>query len=74
MTHDYKKKSNSSPKTLTSEYIHTYMCPWSTEAVMSSTGIFVVIDNNTLYGSKLYIFILCQKSLDIKIMLHEDIL
>ncbi len=33
-------------------------------------GIFVAIDNNTLYGSKLYIFILCQKLLDIKIMFH----
>ncbi len=29
----------------------------------SSTAIFVAIANNTLYGSKLYIFILCQKSL-----------
>ncbi len=47
------------------------MC--STEAVISNTGIFVAIDNNTLYGSKLYIFLLCQKSLDIKIMFHEDI-
>ncbi len=28
-----------------------YMCPWSTEAVISSTGISVAIDNNTLYGS-----------------------
>ncbi len=35
---------------------HTNMCPWSTKAVISSTGIFVAIDNNTLYGSKLYIF------------------
>ncbi len=35
---------------------------------------FVAIYNNTLYGSNLYIFILCQKSLDIKIMFHEDIL
>ncbi len=33
------------------------MCPWSTEAVISSTVIFVAIDNNTLYGSKLYIFL-----------------
>ncbi len=40
---------------------------------VSSTAIFVAITNNILYGSKLYIFILCQKSLDIKIMLHEDI-
>ncbi len=37
-------------------------------------GIFVAIANNTLYGSKLYILLLCQKSLDIKIMFHEDIL
>ncbi len=33
---------------------------------ISSTGIFVAITNN--------IFPLCQKSLDIKIMFHEDIL
>ncbi len=51
-----------------------HLWPWSTDAVISSTGIFVAITNNTLYGSKLYIFILCQKSLDIKIMFHEDIL
>ncbi len=51
-----------------------YMWPWSTKAVISSTGIFVEIANNTLNGPKLYIFILCQKSLDIKIMFHEDIL
>ncbi len=38
-----------------------------------STGIFVAIDNNTSYGSKLLIFLLCKKSLDIKIMFHEDI-
>ncbi len=45
------------------------MCPWSTKAV-----IFVVIANNTLYESKLLIFLLWQKLLDIKIMFHEDIL
>ncbi len=39
------------------------MCSCSTKAVISNTGIFVAIDNNTLYGSKLYIFLLCQKSL-----------
>ncbi len=39
-----------------------HMWPWSTKAVISNTGIFVAIDNNTLYGSKL-IFLLCQKSL-----------
>ncbi len=41
---------------------------WVTE------GIFVAIANNTLYGSKLYIFLLYQKSLKVKIMFHEDIL
>ncbi len=39
----------------------------------SRWGIFGSIANNTLYESKLYFFLLCQKSLDIKIMLHEDI-
>ncbi len=48
--------------------------PWITKAVISSTAISVVIANNTTYGSKLYIFLLCQKSLDIKIMFQGDIL
>ncbi len=39
------------------------MWPWTTKAVISSTGIFVAIANNTLYGSKLSIFLLCQKLL-----------
>ncbi len=39
-------------------YIYICVCPWSTKAVISSTAIFVAIDNNTLYGSKLYIFLL----------------
>ncbi len=34
----------------------------STDAVISSTGIFVKIANNTLYGSKLLIFLFCKKS------------
>ncbi len=56
-------------------FIHIiYMCLWSTKAVISSTAIFVAIDNNTLYESKLYIFILWQKSLDIKTMFHEYML
>ncbi len=41
--------------------------------LISSTGIFIAIDNNTLYESKLKKYILWQKSLDIKIMFHEDI-
>ncbi len=40
-----------------------YTSPWSTKPVISSTAIFVAIDNNTFYKSKLYIFIICQKSL-----------
>ncbi len=44
--------------------------------IISLTGIFVAIANNTLYGSKLLIFLLCQKSLGyyVKIMFHGDIL
>uniref|UniRef100_A0A9J7ZRI2 Kinesin-like protein n=1 Tax=Cyprinus carpio carpio TaxID=630221 RepID=A0A9J7ZRI2_CYPCA len=38
--------------------LHYNMCPCSTEAVISSTGIFVAIDNNTLYRSQLYISLL----------------
>ncbi len=45
------------------EAVNPYMCPWSTKAVISNTGIFVAIAKNTLYGSKLSIFLLCQKSL-----------
>ncbi len=60
-------------KKLTDLYVIYNKCFWSTKAVMRSTGIFVAIFKNTLYGSKLYIFLLCQKSLDIKIMFHEDI-
>ncbi len=41
----------------------TNMWPWCTKAVISNTGIFVAIANNTLYGSKLSIFLLWQKSL-----------
>jgi len=32
------------------------------------------LDNICKSGSKLYIFLLCQKSLDVKNMSHEDIL
>ncbi len=42
---------------LKSAFMHDYMCLWSTKAVISNTGIFVAIDNNTLYGSKLLIFL-----------------
>ncbi len=33
-----------------------HMYPWSTKAVISNTGIFVAIANNTLYESKLSFF------------------
>ncbi len=36
--------------------------PWTTKPVLSRWGIFVAIAKNTLYGSKLLIFLLCQKS------------
>ncbi len=44
----------------TSRYLN--ICDRSTKAVLSRWGIFIVIAKNTLYGSKLYIFLLCQKS------------
>ncbi len=37
------------------------MCPWSTDAVISSTAIFVEITKNTLYGSKLSDFYFMPK-------------
>ncbi len=33
--------------------VHWYMWPWTTKPVISSTGIFVAIAKNTLYGSNL---------------------
>ncbi len=51
------------PESVASLHCLSHMCPCSTKAVISNTGIFVAIDNNTLYGSKLSIFLLCQKSL-----------
>ncbi len=54
----------------TSHEAHVYLCfllfvvvSVTTKSVISSTGIFVAIANNILYGSKLTIFILCQKLL-----------
>ncbi len=44
-------------------YVCVYICICMSLEHRSSTAIFVAIDNNTLYGSKLYIFLLCQKSL-----------
>ncbi len=42
---------------------HIHLWAWSTKPVLSHWGIFVAIANNTLYGSKLLFFLLCQKSL-----------
>ncbi len=41
--------------------------------MLSRWGIFVAIAKNFM-GQNYHFFILCQKSLDIKIMFHEDIL
>ncbi len=48
---------------ISNDYLTFVTLAWSTKPVLSRWGIFVAIANNTLYGSKLYIFILCQKSL-----------
>ncbi len=45
------------------DYLIFVTLAWSTKPVLSRWGIFVAIANNTLYGLKLYIFLLCQKSL-----------
>ncbi len=48
---------------ISNDYLTFVTLAWSTKPVLSRWGIFVAIANNTFYGSKLYIFILCQKSL-----------
>ncbi len=48
---------------ISNDYLTFVTLAWSTKPVFSRWGIFVAIANNTLYGLKLYIFILCQKSL-----------
>ncbi len=56
--------------------LNIYVWPWTTKPVISRTVIFAAIANNTLYGSKLWIILLCQKSLGyyVKITFHEYIL
>ncbi len=44
-------------------YFFNYYVSLEHKSSISITGIFVAIANNTVYGSKLYIFLLCQKSL-----------
>ncbi len=48
---------------ISNDYLTFVTLAWSTKPVLSRWGIVVAIANNTLYGSKLYIFLLCQKSL-----------
>ncbi len=48
---------------ISNDYLTFVTLAWSTKSVLSHWGIFVAIANNTLYGLKLYIFLLCQKSL-----------
>ncbi len=48
---------------ISNDYLTFETLAWSTKPVLSRWSIFVAIANNTLYGSKLYIFLLCQKSL-----------
>ncbi len=48
---------------ISNDYLTFVTLAWSTTPVLSRWGIFVAIANNTLYGLKLYIFLLCQKSL-----------
>ncbi len=57
---------------ISNDYLTFVTLAWSTKPVLSRWGIFVAIANNTLYGLKLYIFLLWQKSLaySVKIMLH----
>ncbi len=48
---------------ISNDYLTFVTLAWSTKPVLSRWGIFVAIANNTLYGLKLYIFLLRQKSL-----------
>ncbi len=48
---------------ISNDYLTFVTLAWSTKPVLSRWSIFVAIANNTLYGLKLYIFLLCQKSL-----------
>ncbi len=48
---------------ISNDYLTFVTLAWSTKPVLNRWGIFVAIANNTLYGLKLYIFLLCQKSL-----------
>ncbi len=43
---------------ISNDYLTFVTLAWSTKPVLSRWSIFVAIANNTLYGVKLYIFIL----------------
>ncbi len=57
---------------ISNDYLTFVTLAWTTKPVLSRWSIFVAIANDTLYGLKLYIFLLCQKSLaySVKIMFH----
>ncbi len=48
---------------ISNDYLTFETVAWSTKPVLSRWSIFVAIANNTLYGLKFAIFLLCQKSL-----------
>ncbi len=50
---------------ISNDYLTFVTLAWSTKPVLRRWSIFVIIANNTLYGSKLYIFLLCQKIISI---------
>ncbi len=50
---------------ISNDYLTFVTLAWSTKPVLSRWSIFVAIANNTLYGLKLLIFLLCQKIISI---------
>ncbi len=47
-------------------WISIYVWPWTTKPVLSSTGIFVAIANDILYGQKYTFLFYAKNHLDIK--------
>ncbi len=50
---------------ISNDYLTFVTLAWSTKPVLSRWSIFVAIANNTLYGSKLYIFLFMPKIISI---------
>ncbi len=50
---------------ISNDYLTFVTLAWSTKPVLSRGSIFVAIANNTLYGSKLYIFLFMPKIISI---------